>query len=83
MGLKVGSLERKHVAVMRRVVMQIIWHMKEKRREESGEAHGWVLGSRNSCEHMCFLPFVLCPVGPFFMLSHLHFSTGLHFQSHL
>jgi len=35
-GLKVGSLERKHVAVMRRVVMQIIWHMKEKRREWRG-----------------------------------------------
>lgn len=43
-----------------------IW-MKEKKR--SGGAHGWVLGSRNSCEHMhmCFLPFVLCHVGPFFI----------------
>ncbi|CAJ1971347.1 unnamed protein product [Sphenostylis stenocarpa] len=36
------------------------YEREEKRREESGEAHGWVLGSRNSCEHMCFLSFVLC-----------------------
>lgn len=47
-----------------------------EREEESGGAHGWVLGSRNSCEHMCFLPFVLCFVGPFFMPSHLNSTTA-------
>lgn len=80
MGLKVGSLESKHVAVMRRVVMQIIYTTSSsisiisisiwtKEKKRSGGAHGWVLGSRNSCEHMhmCFLPFVLCHVGPFFI----------------
>jgi len=60
-----------------------------EREEESGGAHGWVLGSRNSCEHMCFLPFVLCFVGPFFMPSHLNSTahksvvlllTGLYFS---
>lgn len=96
-GLKMGSLESKYVAFMRRIVMHImeilsyffLWqnyiaklahyiikiNMNE-REEESGGAHGWVLGSRNSCEHMCFLPFVLCFVGPFFMPSHLNSTTA-------